>query len=260
MAHESFEDPAIAALMNERFVSIKVDREERPTSTHVHGGHDAMTGHGGWPMTVFLDHDGGRSTPAPTTRPSRAPGCRVSGSCSSVSEAWRDQRDRWSPRPPRSAPGCAQPFHQRRRGRGLAWTQAVESCSDSFDAASRRFRAGAEVPAADGARVPAASPCAHRVSPGAVSRWSSDLDGDGPRWDVRPTGGGLRPVQRRRRQWLVPHFEKMLYDNALLLRVYLHWWRQTGSALARSVVAADRRVPARRDAHPAGLFRRVPRR
>jgi hypothetical protein len=70
--------------MNERFVSIKVDREERPDVDAMYmAATTAMTGHGGWPMTVFLTTSGGPSTPAPTTRPSRAPGCPVSGLCSS---------------------------------------------------------------------------------------------------------------------------------------------------------------------------------
>jgi uncharacterized protein YyaL (SSP411 family) len=61
-------------------------------------------------------------------------------------------------------------------------------------------------------------------------------------------------------EWLVPHFEKMLYDNALLLRVYLHWWRQTGSELARSVVTETAEFLLSEMRHPAGLLRRVPRR
>ena len=58
-------------------------------------------------------------------------------------------------------------------------------------------------------------------------------------------------------QWLIPHFEKMLYDNALLLRVYVHWWRETGSELARRVVSETAGVPARRNADRAGMFCRL---
>jgi hypothetical protein len=89
--------------MNERFVNIKVDREERPDVDAVYmAATTAMTGHGGWPMTVFLDHDGGRSTPAPTTRPNRAPGCRVSAARARGGlRRLARSRDRARPQPPR---------------------------------------------------------------------------------------------------------------------------------------------------------------
>ena len=79
MAHESFEDSHVAELINEQFVAIKVDREERPDVDAVYmQATQAMTGHGGWPMTVFLTPTGGRSTPAPTSRRRRDTACRHS--------------------------------------------------------------------------------------------------------------------------------------------------------------------------------------
>src|SRR5438309_6970802 len=76
MEKESFEDDATAALMNEHFVSIKVDREERPDLDSIYmSAVQAMTGHGGWPMTMFLTRTVSRSTAAPTTLPSRATAC-----------------------------------------------------------------------------------------------------------------------------------------------------------------------------------------
>ena len=81
MEHESFEDEEIARLMNERFVCVKVDREERPDVDGVYmEAVLALAGHGGWPMTVFLDPTGARSSAAPTSRPSPAHGLPSSAS------------------------------------------------------------------------------------------------------------------------------------------------------------------------------------
>lgn len=93
MAHESFENPATAELMNRYFINIKVDREERPDLDSIYmSAVTAMTGHGGWPMTVFLTPDGRPFTAVPTTRPCRAMACPLSANC------WRP----W-PRPGRSS-------------------------------------------------------------------------------------------------------------------------------------------------------------
>ena len=88
MEHESFEDAETAALMNEHFVNVKVDREERPDLDAVYmDAVVAMTGHGGWPMTVFLTPGrASRSSAARTSRRSRGTGCRASGRC------WRRSR------------------------------------------------------------------------------------------------------------------------------------------------------------------------
>ena len=82
MAHESFEDADAAAVMNELFVNVKVDREERPDVDAIYmEAVQAMTGQGGWPMTVFLRPTGGRSSAAPTSRPSRGTACRLRRAC-----------------------------------------------------------------------------------------------------------------------------------------------------------------------------------
>ena len=79
MERESFEDPDTAAFMNAHFVYIKVDREERPDLDAIYmEAVQALTGQGGWPMTVFLDPDGAPSSAAPTSRPTTAAGCRAS--------------------------------------------------------------------------------------------------------------------------------------------------------------------------------------
>src|SRR3954447_13890815 len=80
MEHESFEDPETAGLMNENFVCIKVDREERPDVDDIYmEAVQGMTGQGGWPLTVFLDPEACRSTAEPTSHPSRGRTCRASG-------------------------------------------------------------------------------------------------------------------------------------------------------------------------------------
>ncbi|HNO16540.1 MAG TPA: thioredoxin domain-containing protein, partial [Actinomycetota bacterium] len=136
MAHESFEDPAIAALMNERFVSIKVDREERPDVDAMYmAATTAMTGHGGWPMTVFLDHERRpfyAGTYYPPEPRSGMPSFRLV--LEAVSDAWRDQRDRVLASAAQISAGLRTAVPSAVAvDEGVA-TQAVEMLSDSFDA------------------------------------------------------------------------------------------------------------------------------
>ena len=168
MAHESFEDAATAAQLNAGFVAIKVDREERPDIDAVYmAATQAMTGQGGWPMTCFLTpagepfHCGTYYPPAPRHG---MPSFRQL--LDAVSRAWR-----------RTASGCAAPRGRSRAGSRTppprhcpprpstrdALDEAVAGLHAEFDGQARRVRRRAEVPAVDGAGVPAAPPRAHRL-------------------------------------------------------------------------------------------------
>ena len=254
MAHESFEDPAIAALMNERFVSIKVDREERPDVDAMYmAATTAMTGHGGWPMTVFLDHERRpfyAGTYYPPEPRSGMPSFRLV--LEAVSDAWRDQRDRVLASAAQISAGLRTAVPSAVAvDEGVA-TQAVEMLSDSFDARHGGFGRAPKFP----------QPMVHEFllrhhartgDPRSLEMVERTLTAMASGGMYEQLAGGFARYSVDT-AWLVPHFEKMLYDNALLLRVYLHWWRQTGSELARSVVAETAEFLLSEMRTPQGCF------
>src|ERR687885_42594 len=154
MERESFEDEQTAALMNERFVCIKLDREERPDLDAIYmEACVAMTGQGGWPLNVFLT--------------------------------------------PEQVPFYAGTyFPPEDRGGMPSWRRVLTGVASAWDQSRDEIRAGGEM---------------YDQVGGGFARYSVDAE------------------------WLVPHFEKMLYDNALLARAYLHAWQVTGDALFRRV-------------------------
>ena len=236
MAHESFEDPGIAAFMNDRFVSIKVDREERPDvdATYM-AATTAMTGHGGWPMTVFLDHER-RPFYAGTYYPPepRAGMPSFRQVLEAVADAWRDRRDR-------VVASAAQISAALRTATPAVSAvdedvtrRAVETLSRAFDPRHGGFGGAPKFP----------QPMVHEFllrhhartgDPRSLEMVERTLTAmaAGGMYDQLAGGFARYSVDAA---WLVPHFEKMLYDNALLLRVYVHWWRQTGAPLAKEVV------------------------
>ncbi len=236
MAHESFEDETTAAQMNAGFVNIKVDREERPDVDAVYmAATTAMTGRGGWPMTVFVDHDR-QPFYAGTYFPPEArhgmPAFR--DVLAAVSQAWTQRREalvaqgaavtaQLARRPEQSGPLTAE----------LA-TQAVSSLRGSFHRTWGGFGRAPKFP----------QPMVHEFllrhhartgDPDALEMAATTLTAMASGGMYDQIGGGFCRYSVDGR-WLIPHFEKMLYDNALLARVYLHWWRLTGSELARQVV------------------------
>ncbi len=251
MAHESFEDPATAAVMNAGFVNIKVDREERPDVDAVYmEAVQAVTGSGGWPMTVFLLPDG-RPVPraAPTFPATGSWSCsaRSAGPGASAGRSSTTPPPSW-PRPSGPGPPCpvAGWADERRRadagqvpgppGRGRRHP------ARPLRPRVGRLRPGPQVPAADHAGAAAAG----RVPDGPDRRGrglTTTLDAMAAGGIYDHLGGGFARYSTDRR-WLVPHFEKMLYDNALLARVYLHAWQLTGADRYRQVVERDARVPA----------------
>jgi uncharacterized protein len=231
MAHESFEDETTAALMNERFVSVKVDREERPDVDALYmDAVVALTGHGGWPMTVFLTPDrepffGGTYYP-PEPRHGLPSFRQV---LAAVADAYRE-------RPGAVAEQARTLVDALRRSAERAPSR--EPLTASLIAEAVRALRGQLDPQWGGfgraPKFPPASVIELLLRVGAVEPAVKTLDGmaAGGMYDL--VGGGFHRYSVDER-WLVPHFEKMLYDNALLAPAYLHAWLVTGTERYRRV-------------------------
>ncbi|MGH3404963.1 MAG: thioredoxin domain-containing protein [Streptosporangiaceae bacterium] len=265
MAHESFEDEQISAIMNEHFVSVKVDREERPDIDAIYmAATQAMTGQGGWPMTVFMTPDR-----EPFYCGTYYPRDYFERLTLGVARAWREDREAVTSQAQKIAAALAE--QSARMGGGLAGGAGGEAGSGV---------AGITVPGAagDDARTAAAEWLA-AAGQAAVVTLAGEYDpvrggfGGAPKFPpsmvaeflLRHAERGAgdqagRALEMARgtaaamargglydqlaggfarysvdADWVVPHFEKMLYDNALLARVYAHLWRLTGDELARRV-------------------------
>ncbi|MEU6483244.1 thioredoxin domain-containing protein [Streptomyces sp. NPDC046887] len=257
MAHESFEDATTAAYMNEHFVNVKVDREERPDVDAVYmEAVQAATGQGGWPMTVFLTPDAepfyfGTYFPPEPRHGMASFGQVLEG----VSAAWRGRRE--------EVAEVAGNIVRELAGRSLAvggagapgeaeLAQALLGLTREYDANHGGFGGAPKFPpsmvlefllrhhartGAEGALQMAADTC-ERMARGGIY---DQLGGGFARYSVD-------------REWVVPHFEKMLYDNALLCRVYAHLWRSTGSELARRVALETADFMVRELRTPEGGF------
>jgi uncharacterized protein YyaL (SSP411 family) len=233
MAHESFEDDEVAAAMNAGFVCIKVDREERPDLDAVYmNATVAMTGQGGWPMTCFLTPDG-RPFFCGTYYPKEG----FLQLLDAVGETWRTRRDDVEQASTEIA-GELRSMASGLRGGGPA--PSAELCDGAVTAIGREediARGGfggapkfppsallegllrSEERTGDVETLAVIDRTCEAMARGGIY---DQLAGGFARYSVDPS-------------WVVPHFEKMLYDNALLLRVYAHWARRTGKPLARKV-------------------------
>jgi uncharacterized protein YyaL (SSP411 family) len=239
MAHESFSDDEVAAAMNDGFVCIKVDREERPDIDAVYmNATVALTGQGGWPMTCFLTPDG-----RPFFCGTYYPKAAFLQLLSVVSETWRDRR------------GDVEQSSDQIAGELRAMTSALPGQGPQVDPALCDHAVAAALQDEDTARggfggAPKFPPSAlleallrHGERTGspqalaAVQRTATAMARGGI-YDQLAGGFARYSVDN---DWVVPHFEKMLYDNALLLRAYAHWARRTGDALARRVTAETAR-------------------
>jgi uncharacterized protein YyaL (SSP411 family) len=240
MAHESFEDPETAAVLNEHVVSVKVDREERPDVDAVYmTATQAMTGQGGWPMTVVM-------TPGkePFFCGTYLPRPHFQRLVTDLSRAWRTHHEDVTDRATQIAAALAQnavaTARALREGSstlklGQAGAVAVEGLGRDYDAARGGFGGAPKFPPSmvlefllrhhertgDAAALDMAVGTCEAMARGGMY---DQLGGGFARYSVDAA-------------WVVPHFEKMLYDNALLARVYAHLWRRTGSALAGRVAA-----------------------
>ena len=234
MAHESFEDEATAAQMNADFVNVKVDREERPDIDSIYmQAVNAMIGRGGWPMTVFLTPDGKpfyAGTYFPNEPRHGMPSFRQF--LTGVTEAWNKDRENVL----ESAGQVAQQL-QALSDVGLdaqaldaeVFRSAVRGLSQRFDPSWGGF--------GDAPKFPQAMTIEFLLREFVRDRSSKALEmaevtlrkmAQGGMYDQ--IGGGFARYSVDHR-WLVPHFEKMLYDNAQLARVYLHAWQVTGDEL-----------------------------
>jgi uncharacterized protein len=239
MAHESFEDARVAEFVNEHFVCVKVDREERPDVDAVYmDATQAMTGHGGWPMTCFLTPTAepffcGTYFPS-QDRPGMPSFLRVAAS---VADAWSKRRSD-------IVEAAADIVRQIDARAAPAGGTAVGLSADVLDAAAAQLSTEHDDRHGGFGAAPKFPPSMvlefllrHHARSGSARSLemvaaTAERMARGGVYDQLAGGFARYSVDA---QWVVPHFEKMLYDNALLARVYAHWWRSTGSALARRV-------------------------
>ncbi|MGH2829936.1 MAG: thioredoxin domain-containing protein, partial [Actinomycetota bacterium] len=254
MERESFEDPQTAALMNQNFVCVKVDREERPDLDSIYmDAVQAMTGHGGWPMTMFCSPEGvplyGGTYFPPEDRHGLPSFRRVLGA---VAAAWKEKRqdllaqgknlldhiavDR------RGEPGSLQ---------GQTVRAAFDALAPAFDASSGGFGSAPKFP--QPMNLEFLLRCIRRGFPGAEAMLAATLSSMARGGIYDQIGGGFHRYSVDA-VWLVPHFEKMLYDNGALLRIYAR------AAIAlpgdaqryRQVAAETGEYLLREMRHPAG--------
>jgi uncharacterized protein YyaL (SSP411 family) len=237
MAHESFEDPSVAAVVNDSVVAIKVDREERPDIDAVYmSATQAMTGQGGWPMTVFMTGDG-----EPFYCGTYFPRSQFTQLVTSVAEAWRKNKAKIKSESERISAALAENASALSGLGGAAGelnleevtATAVAGLANGFDKEHAGFGRAPKFPPSmtlefllrqhertgGGPALAMAEATCEAMARGGMY---DQLGGGFARYSVDAT-------------WTVPHFEKMLYDNALLIGVYTHLWRLTGSTLARRV-------------------------
>jgi len=259
MAHESFEDQAVAAFLNEHFVSIKVDREERPDLDQVYmAAVQAMTGGGGWPLSVFLTPDGypfyGGTYFPPVPRYGLPSFLQV---LQAVAEAWQHRRQELLSGGRRLVEALRQQdLAPADRGSGELEPATLHSAfhllRQSFDPHHGGW---------DGApKFPQPSVLEfllryHHLTgqAGALEMVTRTLEAMARGGIYDQVGGGFHRYAVDER-WLVPHFEKMLYDNAQLARLYLHAWQVTGNDLFRAIAQETLDYVLRDMSDPAGGF------
>jgi uncharacterized protein YyaL (SSP411 family) len=250
MERESFEDPAVARVMNERFVCVKVDREERPDLDSIYmDAVVALTGSGGWPMTVFLTPDGepffGGTYFPPEPRHGLPAFTQL---LHAVADAWSGQR------PDVVRTGRALAEHIRTSSRLRPSNEPLSE--DILDEAQRNLRAVFDPVWGGFGRAPKFPPgpvleLLLRRGEEEMARRTLDAMAAGGMHDL--VGGGFHRYSVDTK-WLVPHFEKMLYDNALLASVYLHAARRFDDEGYRAVAERTLDYLLRELALPEGGF------
>ena len=258
MAHESFEDPDTAAVMNELFVNVKVDREERPDVDAIYmEAVQAMTGHGGWPMTVFLAPDG-RPFFGGTYYP-KAPRHGIPGFvqlCRAVDDAWRERRSELTDQAARLADAVGQAARLRATAASAeppdraVLDAALRALRAQFDPAWGGFGGAPKFPQETSIELVARAH-AERADPETEEILTTTLDAMASGGIYDHLGGGFARYSVDA-HWLVPHFEKMLYNQALLGRAYLHGWQLTGEPRYHQVLGETMGYVLRDLAHPDG--------
>lgn len=256
MAHESFEDEETAALMNANYVNIKVDREERPDIDAVYmTATQAMTGHGGWPMTCFLTPEGEPFHCGTYYPPAPRPGMpSFQHLLVAVAQAWTE-------RPGELREGAGQIAAHLAEQTGPLQQSVVDD--DALRGAVAKLRTDADPQHGGFGGAPKFPPSMvlefllrHHERTGSAEALSlteacAEAMARGGIYDQLAGGFARYSVDAA---WVVPHFEKMLYDNALLLRAYAHLARRTGSPLAQRVAAETAGFLLRELRTPEGGF------
>ena len=231
MAHESFEDQHIAQLMNERFVCVKVDREERPDIDAIcMEACQAITGHGGWPLNAFLTPDGVpfyAGTYFPPESRHGLPSWRMV--LDGVSEAWSERRDQITRQGGQMVEALSATARLEPSMEPITQDlvrEALVALWGTYDRSSGGFGRAPKFPQASVIELLLAR-SEHEMSLGTLEAMArggiyDQVGGGFARYSVDAT-------------WTVPHFEKMLYDNALLARAYLHGWQVSGNERFRDV-------------------------
>src|SRR5262245_55005132 len=250
MERESFEDEATAAQMNEQFVNVKVDREERPDLDAIYmDAVVAMTGHGGWPMTVFLLPTGEPFFGGTYFPPAPRHGLPSFGQVlDAVSAAYRERRvdvARSASQLVEAVRSSSELASSAEPLTGGTLTEAVGNLRRTFDPERGGF-GGAP-------KFPPASALEFLLRRGELDMVTTTLAAmaAGGMYDL--VGGGFHRYSVDA-DWLVPHFEKMLYDNALLIPAYLHAWVVTGEERYRRVAQDTCEYLLRDLALPEGGF------
>ena len=252
MEHESFEDPEIAALMNQNFVCVKVDREERPDIDSIYmDAVQAMTGQGGWPMTMFLTPAGEPfygGTYFPPVDGHGLPSFRRL--LESVAHTWHERRAEVQAQGRKLAEHIAvlsAPKPSREPLDSMLLTSAFAEPSRSFDSTRGGFGGAPKFPQAplltfllrgtDDAKQMVFTTLDHMARGGIYDQ----------------VGGGFHRYSVDG-EWLVPHFEKMLYDNAQLARLYVNAWQASGDHFYGRIASETLEYLLRDMRHESGAF------
>ena len=261
MAHESFEDPATAAVMNDLFVNVKVDREERPDVDTIYmEAVQALTGRGGWPMTVFMTPDG-RPFHGGTYYPRVSQGQMPSFTeiMHRIQDVWVNRRqdvDNQADQLTQSLNRTAliQPDPQRAPAGtdSEALSQATAALRQQYDAAWGGFGGAPKFPQTMSHEVLLRS-YLHSGNQDVLNMVINSLDAMASGGIYDHLGGGFSRYSVDA-HWIVPHFEKMLYDNALFARLYLHAWQVNGRPRFRQVLDETIEFVLRDLRHDSGGF------
>jgi len=250
MAHESFEDDEVARVLNDRFVPIKVDREERPDIDAIYmAATAAMTGHGGWPMTCLLTPSG-----EPFFCGTYFPREGFLRLLDAVTQAWTERQEEVLATSARIVQALQAALTSGDpRGLGPAdLQQAAARLGQRYDRAHGGYGVAPKFPPS----MVLEFLLRHHARTGAAEaleqvKGTCEAMARGGIYDQLAGGFARYSVDA---EWIVPHFEKMLYDNAQLLRVYLHLWRATRSPLAERIAHDTARFLLRDLGTDEGVF------
>jgi uncharacterized protein YyaL (SSP411 family) len=251
MAHESFEDDEVAAVMNAKFVNVKVDREERPDVDAVYmDAVQAMTGRGGWPMTVALDTDG-----RPFWGGTYFPKEQFLKVLAALDDVWHNRRDDLDKNAAALVAAIGKSGQTKPKddvpGRDMV-NAALQTLAGAFDAEWGGFGTAPKFPSTFHLELILRAYMTNGTDDAKrVVTTSLDAMASGGMYDH--IGGGFARYSVDR-QWLVPHFEKMLYDQALLVRIYRQAFTILGLPQYQQVVEETIGYVLRDLRHPEGGF------